>query len=119
MPRRRPRHAAARGLRGGSHGIPSGVHTGRACGPHEENTAMKDSRKKRAQRALGAALAGILAGSTLALGCGQTSEASTTEANGCNGPNGCGGEQEQGHESGDANACNGPNGCGGEAESAS
>lgn len=81
----------------------------------------KSHANRRAQRALGAALAGILAGSTLALGCGQTSEASTVEANGCNGANGCGGEAEAATAGGDhaeANGCNGPNGCGGEAEDA-
>jgi hypothetical protein len=74
----------------------------------------------RRQRALGAALAGVLAGSALALGCGQSSEASQAEANGCNGPNGCGGEAEAaGGHAGEANGCNGPNGCGGEADASS
>jgi hypothetical protein len=73
----------------------------------------------RTRRALGAALAGILAGSSLLLGCGQPGEATPTEANGCNGPNGCGGEQMGIHtstDSEDANGCNGPNGCGAEPE---
>jgi hypothetical protein len=71
----------------------------------------------RKQRALGAALAGILAGSSLLLGCGQAGEATPSEANGCNGPNGCGGEQAGAHaggETAEANGCNGPNGCGAE-----
>ncbi len=74
----------------------------------------------RAKRALGAALAGILAGSGVALGCGQQGEATPTEANGCNGPNGCAGEQAEPAKGAagaapaaeaDANGCNGPNGC--------
>ena len=76
-------------------------------------------------RALSAAVAGILAGASLALGCGQASEANagaTTEANGCNGPNGCGSEgmEDEGEAAqpaeavADANGCNGPNGCAGE-----
>jgi hypothetical protein len=83
------------------------------------HTVKKAHSRKRARRALGAALAGILAGSTLALGCGQSSDASPSEANGCNGPNGCGGEQEAAPAGGahaEANGCNGPNGCGGEAQ---
>jgi hypothetical protein len=59
---------------------------------------MKQARNRsRARQALGAAMAGILAGASLAaIGCGQTSEAAgtATEANGCNGPNGCGSEAE-------------------------
>jgi hypothetical protein len=88
---------------------------------------MKRSKiRNQSRRALGAAVAGILAGASLALGCGQASEATggpATEANGCNGPNGCGGESaEQGagaqhaQAESDANGCNGPNGCNGEAE---
>jgi hypothetical protein len=80
--------------------------------------------RSQSRRALGAAVAGILAGASLALGCGQTSEAtaSPTEANGCNGPNGCSGESaEQGDAQhaaaeSDANGCNGPNGCNGETQ---
>lgn len=86
---------------------------------------MKQSnRRSRSRRALGAAVAGILAGAPLALGCGQTSEAgvgATTEANGCNGPNGCGSETDEKGDTAkhaeamaDANGCNGPNGCNGE-----
>lgn len=50
-------------------------------------------------RAVAAAIAGILAGTLLAAGCGGSAEADPTaasgsEANGCNGPNGCAGESE-------------------------
>ena len=63
---------------------------------------MKRSNKRsRSRRAIGAAVAGILAGASLAVGCGQTSEAKSAtvaeasdDANGCNGPNGCGSESE-------------------------
>jgi hypothetical protein len=86
---------------------------------------MTSSRSKRASRALGAAFAGILAGSALAMGCGEGVEAAATgatptEANGCNGPNGCSGEAAATTASADAsaeaNGCNGPNGCAGQAE---
>jgi len=53
--------------------------------------------RKQAQLALGAALAGILAGSTLALAAPAHSETgpvlASSDADGCNGPNGCGGEK--------------------------
>jgi hypothetical protein len=83
---------------------------------------MKRSKtRSRSRRALSAAVAGILAGASFALGCGEASEATATpsEANGCNGPNGCGGEAGEGDAkhadaSTDANGCNGPNGCNGE-----
>jgi hypothetical protein len=50
-------------------------------------------------RAVAAAIAGILAGTLLASGCGGSAQAdakaaSATDANGCNGPNGCNGENE-------------------------
>jgi hypothetical protein len=83
---------------------------------------MKRSKTRKGSRlALSAAVAGILAGAALGLGCGQTSEATGTpsEANGCNGPNGCGGESGEGaakHAEADANGCNGPNGCNGETQ---
>lgn len=85
---------------------------------------MKRSKiRNQSRRALGAALAGILAGASFAIGCGEASEAAATptEANGCNGPNGCGGESESGDatqhaQSEDANGCNGPNGCNGETQ---
>ena len=85
----------------------------------------RSNRRSPSRRALGAAVAGILAGASLALGCGQASEAGvgpTAEANGCNGPNGCSSGDEMGDESGtgkhaqavaDANGCNGANGCSG------
>ncbi len=77
-------------------------------------------------RAVAAAIAGILAGTLLAVGCGGaeagTSAADTTEANGCNGANGCSGEAMTEPASADAhadaNGCNGANGCGGENEPA-
>jgi hypothetical protein len=84
--------------------------------------------RSRSRRALGAAVAGILAGASFALGCGSASEAGvkpTVEANGCNGPNGCGSEDDMGDEGGtgkhaeevaDANGCNGANGCSGAQE---
>jgi hypothetical protein len=89
--------------------------------------AMKRSnRRSPSRRALGAAVAGILAGASFALGCGQASEAgvgAAAEANGCNGPNGCGSESETDgkgeagqHAVADANGCNGPNGCNGETQ---
>ncbi len=82
----------------------------------------RSSTRGRSGRALGAAVAGILAGASLAIGCGETSEATATptEANGCNGPNGCSGESPEGDTAkhaevtADANGCNGPNGCNGE-----
>jgi len=51
--------------------------------------------------AVAAAIAGILAGTLLAAGCGDGASADTkasdaTAANGCNGANGCSGESEAG-----------------------
>ena len=86
----------------------------------------RSNRRNRSRRALSAAVAGILAGASLALGCGPASEANTdptAEANGCNGPNGCGSDEGMEEKGGaaqhaeavaDANGCNGPNGCSGE-----
>jgi hypothetical protein len=87
---------------------------------------MKRSKiRNPSRRALGAAVAGILAGAALAIGCGPANEAvaTPTEANGCNGPNGCGGESaepgdaaQHAQAESDANGCNGPNGCNGETQ---
>jgi hypothetical protein len=65
---------------------------------------MKTSGSRRRARALSAALAGIVAGSTLAAGYARTAAAAPTglgkavaaedDSNGCNGPNGCSGEDE-------------------------
>jgi hypothetical protein len=68
-------------------------------------------RSKTRERALGAALAGILAGSTLALACGQTSEAQPAVKDGS-------GAQAKDAADADADGCNGPNGCGSEKENA-
>ena len=87
----------------------------------------RSNRRSTSRRALGAAVAGIIAGASLALGCGQTSEAgvgAAAEANGCNGANGCGaegmgengGEAKHAAADADANGCNGPNGCNGESQ---
>jgi hypothetical protein len=98
----------------------------RAASPGDD--AMTDSKSKRTKRALGAAFAGILAGSALAMGCSDGVEAAAgggtpTEANGCNGPNGCAAEANAASGArathAEANGCNGPNGCGGESESES
>ncbi len=71
-------------------------------------------------RAMAAAIAGILAGTMFAAGCGNHADAETksadgTEANGCNGANGCSGEAKATHAGDDANGCNGANGCSGDA----
>jgi hypothetical protein len=74
-------------------------------------------------RAMAAAIAGILAGAVLATACGGAAEAEPkagagTEANGCNGANGCSGEAtEQAADHAEANGCNGANGCSGESGS--
>jgi hypothetical protein len=62
---------------------------------------------------LGAAMAGIIAGTTLLGGCtgGKNSDQPNAERNGCNGPNGCGGKDGKGEK----NSCSGPNGCNGKA----
>ncbi len=70
---------------------------------------MHSKTNPRTRRALAAALGGILAGSALALGCGQPSQGAAVEANGCNGPNGCSGEKTK--TATEPNGCNGPNGC--------
>jgi hypothetical protein len=71
---------------------------------------MQTSRSKRRARALSAALAGIAAGSTLAAGYARASAmvmsdvaqtvAADDDSNGCNGPNGCSGEDEGKTDSG-------------------
>ncbi|TMA30702.1 MAG: hypothetical protein E6J87_17485 [Deltaproteobacteria bacterium] len=68
-------------------------------------------RSKTRSRALCAAVAGILAGTSLAIGCGATGDVAgapndardgtakhaeaVADANGCNGPNGCSGEMQE------------------------
>jgi len=85
----------------------------------------RSNRRNRSRRALGAAVAGILAGASIAVGCGQASEAkggTPAEVNGCNGPNGCSSDETRDKGSAakhaeavaDANGCNGANGCSGE-----
>jgi hypothetical protein len=86
------------------------------------------TQKKRSPLAVGAAVLGILAGASLG-GCGKTDDKAKAEANGCGGPNGCGGKTEHKKESNgcgangcsakaegkkEANGCGGHNGCKGE-----
>ncbi|HEX5064622.1 MAG TPA: hypothetical protein VFY49_00775 [Myxococcota bacterium] len=71
---------------------------------------MQTSRSKKRARALSAALAGIVAGSTLAAGDARAAAmaqgdlaqiaAEDDGSNGCNGPNGCGGEERSDSGSG-------------------
>lgn len=90
----------------------------------------KSKQVKRASCALGAALAGILAGTALTATPSLAGETSETEANGCNAANGCSAEQKQADakraedaakkssapaEESDANGCNSANGCAAEA----
>lgn len=73
---------------------------------------MQTTRSKRRSRALRAALAGIAAGSTLAAGYARATAAvpsdlaqtiaADDDSNGCNGPNGCSGEDEGKGDSGSA-----------------
>lgn len=61
---------------------------------------------------LGAAVAGILAGSSFLGSCSAgDASAAQSEKNGCSGPNGCNGHGTKGAK--DANKCSGPNGCNG------
>ncbi len=71
---------------------------------------MKTRQSRFSNMALGAAVAGIIAGSMLIGGCSKDSkgEGQKTEGNGCNGPNGCGAQKKA-----EKNACNGHNGCNG------
>ncbi len=79
---------------------------------------MKKNSKKISSLLVGAAFAGLMAGTTTLASCGGDTKAATEkngcnghaakkEANGCNGPNGCNGHDAKK----EANGCNGPNGC--------
>ncbi|HYC77591.1 MAG TPA: hypothetical protein VEI02_08190 [Planctomycetota bacterium] len=73
---------------------------------------MKNVNSRRVSKlALGAAVAGILSGASMIGGCGSK-DAARADANGCGGPNGCGGAKKEGAKA-EANGCNGPNGCNG------
>jgi hypothetical protein len=68
---------------------------------------MKNQTKS--SRLLTAAFAGLIIGAPLSLAsCGGKADAQKKEANGCNGPNGCGADAKN-----DKNRCSGPNGCDG------
>lgn len=78
---------------------------------------MKKNQKKLSSLLVGAAFAGLMAGTgTLAACSGDAAKASQ---NGCNGPNGCGAQGTKKEANGcnghgtkkEANGCNGPNGC--------
>lgn len=69
---------------------------------------MKKNSKKMSSLLVGAAFAGLMAGTTTLASCGGDTKAGT-ERNGCNGPNGCNGHAAKK----EANGCNGPNGCNG------
>jgi hypothetical protein len=74
---------------------------------------MKNVNDRRVSKfVLGAAVAGILSGASLIGGCGASNDAAKTDANGCGGPNGCGGTKKEGEKK-ESNGCNGPNGCNG------
>jgi hypothetical protein len=75
----------------------------------------KTTQKKFSSLLVGAAFAGLMAGTTTLTACGG--DGASAERNGCNGPNGCGGHGKAGEKK-DANGCNGPNGCSGHAKPA-
>ncbi len=64
-------------------------------------------RRRRLSLVLGAAVTGLLAGSTLLPSCARSSDAAGAHRNGCSGPNGCGGAEAKK----ETNKCSGPNGC--------
>lgn len=70
--------------------------------------------QKRSRVLVGVALAGLMLGAGSVLGsCKSDTGDRVTNAkehNGCNGPNGCGGQEAKKKE---ANGCNGSNGCSG------
>jgi hypothetical protein len=72
----------------------------------------KQTASKFSRFLVGAAIAGLMVGTTAPLTSCSGDDASAKERNGCNGPNGCGAE---GHDQKkEANGCNGPNGCNGQ-----
>ena len=71
---------------------------------------MKHPTNKISKLALGAALAGLLAGTASLTSCTDQGKVGASERNGCNGPNGCG---AAGKKVGEKNTCSGPNGCNG------
>lgn len=83
--------------------------------PHE-TIVMKKNRNKLSSLLLGAAVAGLMAGTTTLTSC-SGGDSNAQQKNGCNGPNGCGGAADKnagGAEKKDANGCNGANGCKGQ-----
>jgi hypothetical protein len=68
------------------------------------------NRNRKSHLALGAAVVGLFAGATVLQSCGGAPAGSSqAERHGCNGPNGCGGQDQKA----EANGCSGPNGCDG------
>lgn len=59
---------------------------------------------------LAAAVAGLLAAPLALTSCTKDDDQAKASHNGCNGPNGCGGEAGK---TKDTNGCSGPNGCDG------
>lgn len=66
---------------------------------------MKNKRNKLTSLLLGAAVAGLVAGTTTLTSC-SGGDSAAAERNGCGGANGCGTAAKK-----DQNGCNGHNGC--------
>jgi hypothetical protein len=76
---------------------------------NDTNAIPKTSKKSALL--VGAAMAGLMLGTTTLTACGGDGTAAAAKGhNGCNGPNGCGAAGTKGEK--EHNGCNGPNGCG-------
>jgi len=72
---------------------------------------MKKNQKKLSSLLLGAAIAGLMAGTSTLTSC-TDNDSTPAERNGCGGANGCGSKGEKQ----ESNGCNGHNGCAGKTE---